>query len=187
MPIYHVRRWGAGRGAHFTNWHQTAESLGSITRLTQELNEIAWVLAHRVENGESNVSSQGIPQRLAGIVTVLEGLRTQVEEVLAGEKLPDASVAEEALESVKLSEAKELLRSVAPPVPTMPVDEQKSIRGKRFQARTRDGRVFLAYRKRSDLPIWIGFELDFSAAANSSSRPVYLNSQAAAEAFVNGN
>lgn len=111
MPIYHVRRWERGRGAHFTNWYQTAESLGSITRLTQELNEIAWMLAHRVENWESNVSSQGIPQKLAGIVTVLEGLRTQVEEVLAGENLPDPSLAAEALKKLKLSEAQELVRA----------------------------------------------------------------------------
>src|SRR5712692_7769773 len=116
MPIYHVRRWERGRGAHLTKWHQTAESLGSITRLTQELNEIAWVLAYRVDKGEFNVSSQDIPQKLGGIATVLEGLRTQVEEVLAKEELPDASVAEEALKKLKLSEAQELVRAMTPPV-----------------------------------------------------------------------
>ncbi len=189
MPVYYPRRWGVGRGAHLTNWYRAAESLGSITRLSQELNELAWVLAHRVEHSELNLSSQNISQKLGGIVTLLEGLPAQIADAFSKERLPDASTAEEAFRSAKLSEANSSspAGSAASPTTTgTPASERRSIRGKRFQACARDGKVFVAYRKRGDLPIWIGLELDFSGSANSTSVPVYLNSQASAERFIYG-
>lgn len=177
MPVYyprypHDRRW---------NFSKAAASLARITRLTEQLNKIAWLLAYRVEDSELNLSSQNISHKLDGIAMQLENLPTQVEQLLASEKLPDAPAAEEAFKSAKLSEAEESSIAVAPAV-----DGPRKIRGKRFEACARDGRVFVIYRKRGDLPIWIGLELDFYANANSSSIPVYLNSQAKAERFING-
>lgn len=185
MPVYHTRRWGSGRGAHLTNWHKAAESLGAITRLTEELNKIAWVLAHRVEHSELNLSSQSISQKLSGIATVLEGLPAQVADAFSKESLPDSSAAEEAFRTARQAEAK---TASADSTTTTEAStyERKDITGKRFRACARDGKVFLIYRKRGHLPIWIGFELDFSGSANSNSVPLYLPSQASAERFVYG-
>jgi hypothetical protein len=153
------------------------------------LNELAWILAHRVEHSELNLSSQNISHKLGGIATVLEGLQAQVADVFSKERLPDASAAEEAVRSAKVSEAKALAAADSQPQQSATetaAHERKAIRGKRFQACARDGKVFLIYRRRGDLPVWIGFELDFSASANSNPVPIYLNSKAGAELFVYG-
>jgi hypothetical protein len=175
MAVYFPGHYG--RGVHFANWHKTVSNLARLTRLTKELNEAAWLLAYRVEGSKNNVSAQAIPEKLGGFASLLEDVSAQITDLLSKEALPPAEEARKAFEELKPREARDSTYNSGE-------QARKEIRGKRHRACMRDGKVFLTFQKRADLPISVGFELDFDQ--RRSEGPVYLDSQAKAENFVRG-
>lgn len=109
----------------------------------------------------------------------MENLTQRIASTLSNESLAPEQDAQAGLHNQEIENAESLVLENAER------SERREIRGKRYRACKRNGKIFLVWRKRGDLPNSIGFELDFDQSTTGRP-PVYLQSRSQVERFIDG-
>jgi hypothetical protein len=142
MAIYSFSRRGRAKGAHLSNWHKATGNLSSITRLTEELNRRAWLLARRIDKSDYNISSQQVPERLIAIEIILKGLQAEMNDIFTKEqgRLGSEEEAETDFDNDEMQRARLLLSKLD--------QQEKRINGKRSRVTMREGKIFFVFNRR---------------------------------------